>query len=308
MMKLMKLMDKQYDLCPAMGVRQMVDYLKREGYHVGKNLVRRLMALMGLRAVYPLKSLSKGGWIKYRMPYLLRGLRITHRNQVWSTDISYIPMENGFMYLYAIIDVYSRYIVGWGLYNTLDASNAIEVLDRAVAQFGAPEIINSDQGVQYTCDEWHRACDKYGIRISMDGRARCLDNVWIERFWRTIKREYVYLNPESTVGALRRGIAKYIDYYNNRRCLNHKRGIGRNEKNDYLSASNERPVCRALPLEGSAQHSQLTYEGLTPVQRKGNIIDDILGYFTKIRVLSDFAPSMSRDISLVNEFSVISYS
>ena len=93
----------------------MVDYLKREGYHVGKKLVRRLMALMGLKAVYPLKSLSKGGWIKYRMPYLLRGLRITRRNQVWSTDISYIPMENGFMYLYAIIDVYSRYIVGWDL-------------------------------------------------------------------------------------------------------------------------------------------------------------------------------------------------
>lgn len=217
-LKMMELMDKQYDRCPAMGVRQMVDYLKGEGYHVGRKLVRRLMALMGLRAVYPLKSLSKGGWVKYRMPYLLRGVRITRRNQVWSTDISYIPMENGFMYLYAIIDVYSRYIVGWGLYNSLDAANAIEVLDKAVAQYGAPEIINSDQGVQYTCEEWHYACDKYGIRISMDGRARCLDNVWIERFWRTIKREYVYLNPETSVNALRRGIAKYMDYYNNRRC------------------------------------------------------------------------------------------
>ncbi len=206
-LKMMELMDKQYDQCPAMGVRQMVDYLKGEGYHVGRKLVRRLMALMGLRAVYPLKSLSKGGWIKYRMPYLLRGVRIMRRNQVWSTDISYIPMENVFMYLYAIIDVYSRYIVGWGLYNSLDAVNAIEVLDKAVAQYFVPEIINSDQSVQYTCEEWHRACDKYGIRISMDGRARCLDNVWIERFWRTIKREYVYLNPETNVNALRRGIA-----------------------------------------------------------------------------------------------------
>ncbi len=196
-----------------MGVRQMVDYLKGEGYPVGKKLVRRLMALMGLRAVYPLKSLSKGGWIKYRMPYLLRNLQITERNQVWSTDISYIPMENGFMYLYAIMDVYSRYVVNWGLYNTLDASNAIDVLDKAVARYGAPKIINSDQGVQYTCEEWHRACDKYGIRISMDGRARCLDNVWIERFWRTIKREYVYLNPEPTVGALRRGIVTGIRKY-----------------------------------------------------------------------------------------------
>lgn len=146
----------------------MVDYLKGEGYHVGKKLVRCLMALMGLRAVYPLKSLSTGGWTKYRMPYLPRGLQITGRNQVWSTDISYIPMENGFMYLYAIIDVYNRYIVGWGLYNTLDASNAIEVLDKAVAGYGAPEIINSDQGVQYTCEDCHRACDRYGMRISMD--------------------------------------------------------------------------------------------------------------------------------------------
>lgn len=216
-LKMMELMDEQYNKCAAMGVRQMVDYLKGKGYHVGKKLVRRLMTLMGLRAVYPLKSLSKGGWIKYRMPYLLRGLQITRRNQVWSTDITYIHMENGFMYLYAIIDVYSRYIVGWGLYNTLDASNAIEVLDKAVARYGAPEIINSDQGVQFTCEDWHRACNGYGMRISMDSRARCLDNVWIERFWRTIKREYVYLNPESTVGGLRRGITKYMDYYNNRR-------------------------------------------------------------------------------------------
>lgn len=104
------------------------------------------------------------------------------------------------------------------MYNTLDASNAIEVLDKAFARYGEPEIINSDHGVQYTCEDWHRACDKYGIRISMDGRARCLDNVWIERFWRTIKREYVCLNPESTVGELHRGITKYMDYYNNRRC------------------------------------------------------------------------------------------
>lgn len=217
-LKMMDLMDKQYNSCAAMGVRQMVDYLKGEGYHVGKKLVRRLMALMGLRAVYPLKSLSKGGWTKYRMPYPLRGLQITRRNQVWSTDISYIPMENGIMYLYAIIDVYSRNIVGWGMYNTLAASNAIEVLDKVVARYGEPEIINSDQGVQYTFEDWHRACDKYRIRIIMDGRARCLDNVWIERFCRTIKREYVYLNPESTVGELRRGITKYMDYYNNQRC------------------------------------------------------------------------------------------
>lgn len=118
------------------------------------------------------------------------------------------------MYLYAIINVYSRCIVGWGLYNTLDASNAIEVLERAIKAHGAPEIINSDQ----TSKEWLEACLSHKIKVSMDGRARCLDNIWIERFWRTIKREYIYLNPENNVAALRCGITGFIDYYNNRRC------------------------------------------------------------------------------------------
>lgn len=202
----------------------MVDHLRGEGYIVGRKLVRRLMKLMDIRAVYPMKSLSKGGWIQYRMPYLLRDLEITRPNQVWSTDISYIAMEHGFMYLYAIIDVYSRCIVGWGLYNTLDAVNAVEVLDRAISEHRVPEIINSDQGSQYTCPAWIEACGRHpGMRVSMDGRARCLDNVWIERFWRTIKREYVYLNPEDNATDLRRGIAGFIDYYNNRRC---HQGIG----------------------------------------------------------------------------------
>lgn len=216
-LEIMKVMDKQFTEHSAMGVRQMVDFLRGKGYKVGKKLVRRLMNLMDLRAIYPMKSLSKGGWVKYRMPYLLRNLLIDRPNQVWCTDISYVAMEHGFMYLYAIIDVYSRYIVGWGLYNSLDASNAIEVLDAAVRRHGAPEIINSDQGCQYTSKEWHEACEGYGIKISMDGKARCLDNIWIERFWRTIKREYIYLNPENNVLDLRKGVARYIDYYNNRR-------------------------------------------------------------------------------------------
>ena len=110
-----------------------------------------------------------------------------------------LPIEHGFMYLYAIIDVYSRDIVGWGLYNSLDASNAIEVLDAAVRRHGAPEIINSNQGCQYTGKEWHEVCEGHGIKISMDGKACCLDTIWIEHFWRTIKREYVYLNPEDNV-------------------------------------------------------------------------------------------------------------
>lgn len=178
----MKVIDELFTEHSAMGVRQMVDFLRGKGYKVGKKLVRRLMNLMDLRAIYPMKSLSKGGWVKYRMPYLLRNLLIDRPNQVWCTDITYVAMEHGFMYLYAIIDVYGRYIVGWGLYNSLDASNAIEVLDAAVRRHGAPEIINSDQGCQYTSKEWHETCDGYGIKISMDGKARCLDNIWFERF------------------------------------------------------------------------------------------------------------------------------
>lgn len=135
----MKVIDKRFTQCSAMGVRQMVDFLRGKGYNVGKKLVRRLMNLMDLRAIYPMKSLSKGGWVKYRMPYLLRNLLIDRPNQVWCTDITYVAMEHGFMYLYAIIDVYSRYIVGWGLYNSLDASNATEVLDAAVRRHCAPE-------------------------------------------------------------------------------------------------------------------------------------------------------------------------
>ena len=222
-LEIMRKIDHQYTDYPAMGARQMVDYLKGEGFRVGRKLVRRLMALMDIKAIYPQKSLSKSGWVKYRMPYLLRKLDITHPNHVWSTDISYVAMENGFMYLYAIIDVYSRCIVSWGLYNTLDASNAIEILERAIEAHGAPEIINSDQGCQYTSKEWLEACASHEIKVSMDGRARCLDNIWIERFWRTIKREYIYLNPEDNVEAMRHGIAVFIDYYNNRR---YHQGIG----------------------------------------------------------------------------------
>lgn len=159
-LEIMKVIYKQFTECSAMGVRQMVDFLRGKGYKVGKKLVRRLMNLMDMRAIYPMKSLSKGGWVKYRMPYLLRNLLIDRPNQVWCTDSSYVAMEHGFIYLYAIIDVYSRYIVGWGLYNSFDASNAIEVLDAAVRRHGAPEIINSDQGCQYTNKEWHETCEK----------------------------------------------------------------------------------------------------------------------------------------------------
>lgn len=212
---IMKMIDKHMTDHPTTGVIGMRDHLMTLGILVGMNRVRRLMRLMGLMAIYPLKSLSKLGMLKYRKPYLLRKLEIERPNQVWSIDISYIPMAHGFMYLTAIIDVYSRSIMAWGLHNSLDAENSVEVLQLAIEAHGKPEIINSDQGSQYTSEAWEKACE--GIKMSMDGRRRCLDNVWIERFWRTIKREYVYLNPTDNVLELREGIKNYIEYYNNKR-------------------------------------------------------------------------------------------
>ena len=238
--ELMKTIDKIHLESPTKGVMGMKDALFLIGLIVNHKRVRRLMRKMGISAIYPQPSLSKLGCPKYRYPYLLRKLSITKPNQVWSTDITYIPMEKGFMYLYAIIDVYSRRIMAWGLYNTLEASNAIEVLDCAVRQFGAPEIINSDQGSQYTCKEWADTCTGYGIKISMDGRARCLDNIWIERFWRSIKQEYIYLNPESTVEALRNGITHYMTVYNEKRP---HQGIGHRTPYDMYTSGLLQSAC-----------------------------------------------------------------
>lgn len=215
--QVMNEIDKIHTENPARGVRGTVLDLVALGFLVGPKRVRRLMRKMRISAVSPGRRLSHLGNAKYIKPYLLRNLDITHPKQVWSIDITYIPMKKGFMYLTAIIDVYSRAIVAWGLHNTLDGENSIEVLREAVNKYGAPEIINSDQGCQYTSKDWADVCDEYKIQISMDGKGRAKDNIWIERFWRTLKMEYVYLNPEDSVQALRSGIADFMAYYNHRR-------------------------------------------------------------------------------------------
>jgi len=216
-LELMRLMDQEYLDHPSKGVLGMVDFLFFPGYHIGHKRVRRLLRKMGIMAIYPQRNLSKLGLAKYIHSYKLRGLDITHSNQVWCIDITYIPMRNGFLYLTAIIDVYSRYIVGWGLSNTLDAENSLSVLGHAIAAYGTPEIVNSDQGSQFTCPGWVEYLERQGITISMDGRGRALDNIWIERFWRTLKQEYVYICPEDDGNMLRKGIKKFISYYNNHR-------------------------------------------------------------------------------------------
>lgn len=213
----MRKMDEEYLKHPTKGVLGMVDFIKTFGILIGPKRVRRLLRKMGVMAIYPRRNLSKLGFAKYIHSYKLRGLDITHSNQVWCIDITYVPMEHGFLYLTAIIDVYSRYIVGWSLSNTLGAECSLKVLKQAVAKHGKPEIVNSDQGSQFTSPIWIEYFEEQEITISMDGRGRALDNIYIERFWRTLKQEYIYIWPAEDGNTLVKGLSEYLNYYNNQR-------------------------------------------------------------------------------------------
>ena len=192
---IMRLMDEYQLKHPTYGVLQMQDFLFTSGYTVNHKRVRRLLRLMGVMAIYPKRDLSKLGNAKYIYPYLLRGMEITKPNQVWEIDITYIPMAKGFMYLTAIIDVYSRFVVGWNISNNLDAENCLQVLINAIRENGKPGIVNSDQGSQFTSALWTEYLDNEDIKISMDGKGRAIDNIFIERLWRTVKQDYIYLSP-----------------------------------------------------------------------------------------------------------------
>lgn len=221
---IMRLMDEHYLDHPTHGVLQMQDFLFLLGFLVNHKRVRRLLRKMGLMAIYPKRNLSKLGHAKYIRPYLLKGLKIVRPNQVWAVDITYIPMAKGFMYLTAIIDLYSRYVVGWDIFNSLDAENTLEVLKQAINDHGKPEIINSDQGSQFTCALWTEFVEEAEIKISMDGKGRAIDNIFIERLWRTVKQDYVYLYPAENGTQLYTGLKSFFAYYNNQKT---HQGIGR---------------------------------------------------------------------------------
>jgi len=224
-LQIMRLMDEEFYAEPTHGVLQMQDFLFALNFLVNHKRVRRLLRKMGIMALYPKRNLSKLGHFKYIRPYLLRGMKIDHRNQVWEIDITYLPMAKGFMYLTAIIDVYSRYTVGWDIFNSLDAENSLAVLKAAIARHGKPEIINSDQGSQFTCALWTEYVEKeVNITISMDGRGRATDNIFIERLWRTVKWDYVYICPANDGTELYQGLNKFFEYYNN---VKTHQGIGR---------------------------------------------------------------------------------
>jgi putative transposase len=214
--RLMNLIDEQYTKMPFYGVEKMTEWLRRQGFLVNPKRVRRLMRLMGLEAVCPKPWLSKPAEGHRKYPYLLRDLAIDGPDQVWCTDITYIRMLHGFLYLVAIMDWYSRYVLAWRLSNTLDASFCVEALEEALA-ISQPEIFNSDQGSQFTSTEFTERLETAGVRISMDGRGRVFDNIFIERLWRSVKYEEVYLHSYESVRDARNGLARYFRLYNTER-------------------------------------------------------------------------------------------
>ena len=212
----MRLLDKQYTDCPFYGSRRLTACLVRQGEEVNRKRVQRLLRVMGLEAIYPKPRLSLAGRGHRIYPYLLRGVRIERPDQVWSTDITYVPLPSGFMYLAAIIDWYSRYVLTWRLSNTLDGSFCQEMLDEAL-RCGRPEVFNTDQGAQFTAEAFTGRLQEAGVAVSMDGRGRCLDNVFVERLWRTVKYENLYLRGYENVPALERGLGQYFPFYNKER-------------------------------------------------------------------------------------------
>jgi putative transposase len=217
-LELMKLIDQHYLEHPYMGVPSMTQWLSKDmGFNVNHKRIARLYRLMDLSAIVPGPHTSKGCKEHKKYPYLLRNLVVDHVNQVWGIDITYIPIKNGYMYLVAIIDLYSRFVVGWSLSNTMEAVWVVETVKEAIGQYGRPEIINSDQGSQFTGDLYTGFLISEGITISMDGRGRATDNIFIERLWRSLKYEDIYLNAYETGTELFSGLRRYFQYYNQER-------------------------------------------------------------------------------------------
>src|SRR5262249_21406354 len=206
----------QYTACPFYGSRRMTAWLRGQGEPVNRKRVQRLMRLMGLEAIYPKPRLSAAGPGHRIYLFLLRGVTIERPDQVWSADITYVPMASGFMHLAATIDWYSRYVVAWRLSNTLDGSFCLEILDEALGQ-GRPEVSNTDQGVQFTAEAFTGRLESAGVAVSMDGRGRALDNVFVERLWRAVKYEDIYIQGYEEVPELRCGPGRYFAFYNHAR-------------------------------------------------------------------------------------------
>ena len=215
---LMRRIDELHLKYPFYGSRKLSDALRKEGFEANRKRIQRLMRLMGMEAMAPKPKTSEPHPEHVTYPYLLRGLAISRVNQVWATDITYIPMRTGFVYVAAIMDWYSRRVLSWRLSNTLDSSFCVEALEEALDRFGKPEIFNTDQGAQFTADVFTKPLRDRGIAISMDGKGRCLDNVFVERLWRSLKYEEVYLHAYENVLEAHTGIGRYFGFYNDERA------------------------------------------------------------------------------------------
>jgi putative transposase len=216
-LKLMRTIDELHLEHPFAGNRMLRDFLRRDGVRVGRRHMRTVMQRMGIEAIYRRPNTSKPAPGHKIYPYLLRNVAVTRANQVWATDISYVPMKRGFVYLIAVIDWFSRRVLSWKLSITMDVSFCLEALDEAIRMYGRPEIFNTDQGSQFTSIDFTGRLKQEGIRISMDGKGRWCDNVFVERFWRSIKYEEIYLHAYDSVSEARSRIGQYIQFFNNRR-------------------------------------------------------------------------------------------
>ena len=215
-LKLLRLLDEQYLATPFYGSRRMAVWLQRQGYVINRKRVQRLMRVLGIEAIYPKPRTTRPAARQRIYPYLLRDLTVTRVDQVWGADITYVPLRSGFLYLVAVLDWFSRYVVAWRLSNTLEGSFCDECLDEALTQ-GRPEIFNTDQGVQFTSTAFTSRLQAEGVAISMDGRGRALDNVFVERLWRTVKQENIYLLDYATPWEAEEGLSAYFRFYGEER-------------------------------------------------------------------------------------------
>ncbi len=211
---LMRLIDEEFMRHPFLGTRKIRSYLRRKGFYINRKRVQRLMRKMGLASLAPKPNTSAKNKAHKVYPYLLRNLAIDRTNQVWCTDITYIRLKGGFVYLVAIMDWYSRKVLAWELSNTMDTSFCVSALERAIRIYGKPDIFNTDQGSQFTSEAFTDALKQNDIKISMDGKGRWMDNVFIERLWRSVKYENVYLHDYASTQSLRQGLNTYFQYYN----------------------------------------------------------------------------------------------
>lgn len=214
---IMRKLDEQYFKTPFYGVLRLTALLQHEGYKINEKRTRRLMKLIHWQTIYREPKTTISNLTHYKYPYLLKGLKIERNNQVWAMDITYIPMHKGFMYLAAIIDLHSRYVVNWSISNTMSADWCSQVLDEAIVRHGKPEIFNTDQGSQFTSEVFINVLKNNEIQISMDGKGRALDNIFIERLWKSVKYENVYLNVYENGVDLYKGLNQYFEFYNHER-------------------------------------------------------------------------------------------